>query len=64
MIENVQNISKKPMALITMEEDKWKESEMLDKTNKKAKNKKKQKEASAWTKAIENETELLKYSLL
>lgn len=30
MIDSVWNISKKPMALITMEEDKWKEAEMLE----------------------------------
>ena len=29
MIESVWSISKKPMALITMEDDKWREAEMI-----------------------------------
>lgn len=63
MIESVWNISKKPMALITMEEDKRKEDEMI--SNQKNKNKTgKKKDVSAWKKAGENEALLLEYSLL
>ena len=51
------------MALITMEEDKWREAEMIEQQKKKQK-KKKAKDVSAWKKAGENEALLLEYSLL
>ena len=63
MIESVWSISKKPMALITMEEDKKRDAEMIEQQKKKNK-KKKGNEVSARKKAAENEAILLEYSLL